>query len=252
MFKVRTTPVEVGTKPYAWDIPKDKIYQCTWYSFYRALEVGYSAPCYWDRATKTGSYTNAKEWLDNFREPWEVKDRDYTPVAGDIAVFDGNYGHVQFLETDVMYSEYSNGNPNSFRNGNFVKKSNLLGFLHFPLSSVDPVERNNNVDQIETTDATLRIRTKPSLKAEIVGYVQIGYYNVLQTKEADGYTWYEIEKNRWCANVTTNFLPKSGDIDIVKRIKEFAKDMQNKVDSLNNENQKYKETLNEIHDLSKL
>lgn len=220
---IRTTPVSEGTKPYAWGV--ESVYQCTWYSYYRALENGMSAPCYWDRATKTGSYTNAKDWLENYREPWEVKDPGYTPKAGDILVYDGEFGHVIFMETDVMTSEYRNGDPNSFRNaklGDF--KGDLLGILHYPYEPVSPVERNENVAQIETTDDSLRIRTQPSLEAEIVGHVQLGFYNVLDSKENDGYTWYEISKDRWCANITTKYLPKNED-DFIEQIRKWSNAM---------------------------
>ena len=71
MFTKRTSKVEEGTKPYAWGVPTT--YQCTWYGYYRAMEVGFTPPVWWDRATKTGSYPNAKDWLANYREPWEVK-----------------------------------------------------------------------------------------------------------------------------------------------------------------------------------
>ena len=54
--------------------------------------------------------------------------------------------------------------------------------------------------------------------------MQLGYYNVLQTEEADGYTWYEISKDRWCANITTNYLP-SDSSDFVKQIEEWANAM---------------------------
>ena len=220
---IRTTPVSEGTKPYAWGV--ESVYQCTWYSYYRALENGMSAPCYWDRATKTGSYTNAKDWLENYREPWEVKDPSYTPKAGDILVYDGEFGHVIFMETDVMTSEYRNGDPNSFRNaklGDF--KGDLLGILHYPYEPLNPVERNENVAQIETTDDSLRIRTQPSLEAEIVGHVQLGFYDVLDTKENDGYTWYEISKDRWCANITTKYLPKNED-DFIEQIRKWSNAM---------------------------
>ena len=220
---IRTTPVSEGTKPYAWGV--ESVYQCTWYSYYRALENGMSAPCYWDRATKTGSYTNAKDWLENYREPWEVKDVNYTPKAGDILVYDGEFGHVIFMETDVMTSEYRNGDPNSFRNaklGDF--KGDLLGILHYPYEPLNPVERNENVAQIETTDDSLRIRTQPSLEAEIVGHVQLGFYDVLDTKENDGYTWYEISKDRWCANITTKYLPKNED-DFIEQIRKWSNAM---------------------------
>ena len=221
---MRTSPVEVGTIPYAWGVPS--VYQCTWYCYYRALECGLTPPTYWDRATKQGSYPNAKDWLDNFREPWEVKDTNWKPVAGDILVYtDESYGHVIYCESDTITSEYRNGDPNSFRNAKIGDyKGDLIGVLHYPFESVLPVERNENVPQIETTDEQLRIRTAPSLEAEIVGHVQLGYYNVLQTEEADGYTWYEISKDRWCANITTNYLP-SDSSDFVKQIEEWANAM---------------------------
>lgn len=223
MWTPRTKPVEEGEKPFAWGV--DSVFQCTWFCYYEALFHGLSAPCYWDRATKTGSYTNAKDWLENYREPWEVKDPSYTPKAGDILVYDGEFGHVIFMETDVMTSEYRNGDPNSFRNaklGDF--KGDLLGILHYPYEPLNPVERNENVAQIETTDDSLRIRTQPSLEAEIVGHVQIGYYNVLDSKENDGYTWYEIAKDRWCADITTKYLPGESS-DFVKEIEKWANDM---------------------------
>lgn len=221
---MRTSPVEVGTIPYAWGVPS--VYQCTWYCYYRALECGLTAPTYWDRATKQGSYPNAKEWLDNFREPWEVKDINWKPVAGDILVYtDNTYGHVIFCESDTITSEYRSGDPNSFRNAKIGDyKGDLIGVLHYPFESVLPVERNESVPQIETTDEQLRIRVAPSLEAEIVGHVQLGYYNVLQTEDNDGYTWYNIAKDRWCANITTNYLP-SDSSDFVKQIEEWANAM---------------------------
>ena len=249
MFKIRTTPVEQGTQPYNWNT--DSIYQCTWYAYYRALEVGFSAPCYYDRNDKLGSYTNAKEWLKNFREPWEVKGLDYKVQAGDIVVYDGEYGHVQFMETNSMFSEYASGNPNSFKNGKLDEYYNktILGYLHFPLSPVEPVERNTSVNQIQTTDAELRIRTKPSLSAEIVGYVQLGFYNVLDIKENDGYTWYKIAKDRWCASVSTIYLP-SDETDIIKEIERYFNSMKGKINELNNKNVDLEKKLKQIHELS--
>ena len=249
MFKVRTEPVSEGTQPYKWNT--DSIYQCTWFAYYRALEVGFSAPCWWDRNTQTGSYTNAKEWLSNYREPWEVKGLDYVAKAGDIVVYDGTFGHVQFMETDVMYSEYANGDPQSFRNGKLQDyKGTILGYLHFPLATVEPTERNTSVNQIQTTDAELRIRTKPSLKGEIVGYVQLGYYDVLDTKQADGYTWYQLAKDRWCANVSTIYLP-SDDTDIIEEIEKYFNSMKEKINVLSGENTELKDDMRKIEDISR-
>lgn len=250
MFAPRTSPVQVGTPPYNWG--SETVYQCTWYAYYRAMEVGFTAPTWWDRATHTGSYTNAVDWLVEYRDPWQpITSKDYIPVAGDIAVYDYNeFGHVVFLETNTMTSEYRSGDPDSFRNaklGDF--KGVLLGFLHYPYESVLPVERNVNVNQIETTDEQLRIRVAPSLDAEIVGHVQLGYYNVLQQTEADGYTWYEIAKDRWCANITTNYLP-SDSADIIKELERYFDAMKSTIKTLTSERDQYKDIVKEVHKIT--
>lgn len=246
MFAPRTKPVEQGEEPFAWGVPSE--YQCTWFCYGESIRFA-SPCCYWDRETKTGSYTNAKLWLENYRDPWVVKGVDYTPVQGDIAVFDGEYGHVQFLETDKMYAEYSNGDPNSFRNGLFEKKSNLLGFLHYPLERVETVERNTSVNQIECTDELLRIRTEPNLNGQIVGHVQKGFYNVLNQAENDGYTWYEISKDRWCANVETVYLP-SESTDFVKEIERWANEMVSQVKAKDKTISDLKADMSEIKKIS--
>lgn len=249
MFTPRTKPVEVGEKPWRWDVPS--VYQCTWYVYYEAQrQLGCVPPVWWDRATQTGSYPNAKDWIANYRDPWQVKGVDYVPKAGDIVVYDGEYGHVQFMETDIMYSEYSNGNPDSFRNGKFGDyKGKLLGFLHYPYEAIQPVARNTSVNQIQTTDDSLRIRTAPSLDGDVVGFVQIGYYNVLSTKKADGYVWYQIARDRWCADITTKYLPKDAD-DIIRQIEDYFESMKQQVNDLMENNDLLKEKLEEIHRIS--
>lgn len=126
-------------------------------------------------------------------------------------------------------------------------------------NTITPVERDENVDQIRTTDVTLRIRTSPSLSGSIVGFVQLGYYNVLATqkatsedtkayKEAKGddlTEWYEISKDRWCGNVTTEFLPKKSESDITKAMEIITK----AVADLQNENARYKEGMQQIADI---
>ena len=251
MFTPRTTPLIEGELPWKWEI--DSVYQCTWWVYYRCLSVGFSPPCWYDGYGDSGigSYTNAKEWIKNIRDPWQAKGLDYTPVAGDIIVYDGEYGHVQFMETNTMYSEYSSGNPNSFKNGkvsDYYNKS-ILGYLHFPLNVLEPVERNTNVNQIQTTDPELRIRTKPSLDGDVVGYVQLGYYNVLDSKDADGYIWYKLAKDRWCANISTIYLP-SDDADIIKEIERYFNTMKEQVNILNKQNNDLKNDMKTIYDIS--
>lgn len=252
---MRTTPVEVGTKPYNWNT--QYVYECTWYCYGRCGEKSLPFPTWWDRATETGSYTHAKKWLENYRDPWIPMGKDYIPVENDIVVFDGEYGHVAFIEKVdngvAILSQYKNGDPNSF--SNYAWKigtdytGNLLGYLHCPINIVPTVDRNPSVDQIETTDITLRVREKPSLDSLIVGHVQLGYYNVLDTEKSDGYTWYKIAPNKWCANLTVNFL--SAEDDIIRKLEEYFNNMKAEVGNLKDENSSLKQDMNSINEITK-
>ena len=251
MWTPRTQAVKEGEKPFIFGI--DSVYECTWFCYYEALWHSLSAPCWYEGSGSKGygSYTDAKDWLKCYRDPWiPITDPNYKPVQGDILVYDGEHGHVIFMETDVMTAEYRSGDPNSFRNAKIGDyKGKLLGVLHYPYQPINPVERNENVNQIETTDDQLRIRTAPSLAAEIVGHVQLGYYNVLQEKDADGYTWYEIAKDRWCANVTTNYLPSEQN-DFVRQLEKFLNDTKAKINALESENKNMREDYKNIKNIA--
>jgi hypothetical protein len=68
-------------------------------------------------------------------------------------------------------------------------------------SPVTPVERNVLVDQIQVDLMFLNCRNKPTLKGERLGFLDEGYYNVSEMTEADGYVWYRIGLDKWCAGV---------------------------------------------------
>lgn len=99
-WDIRESPVIQGTQPYDWSSATK--FQCTWYAYYRVQEGSGLAepPCWYSGSGSSGYglYTNAKDWLDHYRDPWEVKSLDYQPVEGDIIVFTGTYGHVVVVE----------------------------------------------------------------------------------------------------------------------------------------------------------
>lgn len=176
----------------------------------------------------------------------------YTGEHG-VAYYNGKYdtrNRFKSLQelSDFMTTEY----PTRFYHyWTLDKESQMVGgrpehILVCP-DNVFPVERNTNVDQIQTTDEGLRIRTAPSLEGEIVGHVQVGYYNVLQTKEADGYTWYEIGNNRWCADVSTIYLPKQD--DIIAEIQRYFDAMKTEIESLTSKNEELSQKLKEIKEI---
>lgn len=61
------------------------------------------------------------------------------------------------------------------------------------------VEKDIYKHQVEVLSTTLRVRTSPSLNGTYYCTCPSGLFNVLQQKEADGYIWDEIEKDRWIA-----------------------------------------------------
>ena len=62
----------------------------------------------------------------------------------------------------------------------------------------NPVERNTKVDQLNVKVENLRARTEPSLNGTILGYINMGYYNIEETAENDGYVWYKVQ-GMWIA-----------------------------------------------------
>ena len=96
-WSVRERPVINGTPPYDWNSASR--YQCTWYAYWRVQEGSGLAqpPCWYSGSGSSGYglYTNAKEWLNHYRDPWEVKDLDYQPSVGDVIVFTGGVGENQ-------------------------------------------------------------------------------------------------------------------------------------------------------------
>ena len=74
----------------------------------------------------------------------------------------------------------------------------------------EPVPRDEQVNQLEVIKNKLRVRTEPSLKADILDFAELGIYNDLETIENDGYVWHKIADNNWLAEVDgyVELLPK--------------------------------------------
>lgn len=197
--------------------------------------------------------------------PW-VRASFYTGEHGVSVLSDGSYDTRKRFNSIEEVSDFMVKNyPYRFYHENtLTKESSAVGadptyILSMP-DTIMPVERNEDVNQIETTDATLRIRTGPSLSSSIVGHVEIGYYNVLSVEPAsvddkkwykEKYgeeleCWYEIANNRWCSNITTKFLPKKGETDISEALKEIVAT----ITELENENNRLKEGLRQIADIT--
>lgn len=124
-WTVRSSPVINGTPPYDWNAASK--YQCTWYAYWRVQEgSGLSEPPCWYSGSGSsgyGAYTNAKEWLSHYRDPWQVKDLSYQPVPGDIIVFTGTYGHV------VVVERVNANNTLDVSDYNLIQAADTFGYM---------------------------------------------------------------------------------------------------------------------------
>ena len=147
----------------------------------------------------------------------------------------GSYGNFVFIRhKDGYYTLYAHLKYGTVKVnvGDYVEKGQILGYqgatgtaygthLHWEVRSpyndkidptpyldanlpydipiTSPVERDTEKDQVEVLYNDLRVRTTPSLNGEILGFAEIGYYNVFESAEADGYTWYKIADDNWIA-----------------------------------------------------
>lgn len=96
----------------------------------------------------------------------------------------------------------------------------------------DPVARDEQKHQVEVLATALRCRTEPSLDGVILGTVAQGIYNVVSTKEADGYLWDEIAASKWIATNDADGWTK--DLPVYDPSKEIL-ELRKEVDRLNAE-----------------
>ena len=194
-----------------------------------------------------GGFGNAKEWWSQSPLP-----KGYTLKPGCIAVFDGTYGHVAFVErvidsTHALISESSYDPNKNLRNWKYWQKrivelvpgkatlagvGKLFGFLYCDVDDIR-TKRNTN-EQIEVTADFVNVRVKPDGEVYREGcFCPPGIYDVLQSKKSGDYMWYRIDANCWV---------REGDW-----IKHYpAEDWGDKVRQLEEENRILKAKLAEI------
>lgn len=83
---------------------------------------------------------------------------------------------------------------------------------------VPPVERDESVNQLLEKSDHLRVRMKPSLQGTVIGYLMPNaYYNYYEVVTADGYEWYQIAEDQWCAKTSTmTIFPAETETDRLK------------------------------------
>lgn len=111
-----------------------------------------------------------------------------------------------------------------------AKDSNQYPLPIMPVAP-KPVKRDTSKHQVEVMATSLRVRTTPSTSGEVYCIATQGLYNVLQQKDANGYVWDEIEKNRWIATNEKDGWTK--DFPAESSLEKEIEALQNKVTELN-------------------
>lgn len=146
-----------------------------------------------------------------------------------------------------------------------VIKTGGLNFKKISTRVGTPVERDEYKDQLEVIAEVLNARGQATLSGNRLGFINKGIYNILKTTTADGYVWYEVEENMWIAyNEEWEKIYPRKETEEERLRKEVEKlkeeviqleiDIQNleqTVVDLTNENNKLKDRLRQINELSK-
>lgn len=183
---------------------------CTAYCMLRTYEATNATKPYPVAQDNLG-FPNAKDWFKKtpLAKGYELK-------LGAICVFDGNSGHVAYVErvidnTHALISQSQYDDNKSLRNYKYFETrevelivgqstlkgiGNLIGYIYTPIKDIR-VNRNYNKEQICINENMVNVRDDNFNIFRQGCYAPKGIYNVLDTKLVDDYIWYKIDENNW-------------------------------------------------------
>ena len=168
---------------------------------------------------------NACDFIGRARDFYPELEISTEPVPGAIIVWTGgwgNYGHVAIVERinadgSLFTSESAYGGSFFYTATRYPASEWGMGgtykFAGFILNPAVPKiqpdvtpdrKRDEKENQLMSNIPDLRVRTSPSLKDDtnILDLLPKGnYYKYDKVQVADGYEWFRIAENQWCARV---------------------------------------------------
>lgn len=217
---------------------------CVMYCYCRAFEACRSTEPF-PIARNSLGFGNAKTWYAN--SPLQ---KGSSIRNGSIACFDGNYGHVAFVErkiddTHALISESQYDDDKSLRNYKFWQKrivelkvgkstlsgvGALQGFLYLPIHDFRTKYTGNN--QIEIIEDFVNVRNAPEGSISLKGcYCPRGIFNVLEKRNLNGYDWFKIDENAWIRSGEWLIYHSNSDLEeLRKENKELRADLQKVLD----------------------
>ena len=201
---------------------------CTLYAMLRGEEsVGKKL----DIAKSGGGFRNAKYWYGDSPLPKGAEIRN-----GSIACFDGNYGHVAFVErkiddTHALISESQYDPDKSLRNYKYWQKrtvelkvgvatlsgvGKLQGFLYLPIKDIRT--SLNGTEQVEIIEEMVNIRKEPEGELFDPGcYCPMGIFNVLERSFLNGYNWFKLDKNCWIREGNWLIFHSGNELELLRK-----------------------------------
>lgn len=158
----------------------------------------------------------------------EISGSFFTGMHGR-AYYDGTFDTRTFRSlqecNDWMWKNYPD---RMFHHWSIDKESSWVGgqpeyILKHPLYSV---QEDRNRDQIYVSADDMNVRDDSN---NVLKRAEKGFYNVLGSKESNGYTWYEVEKGKYIASVPSRvtFIPKQ--TDEVGELRNRIAELENKL-----------------------
>lgn len=268
----------LNTEYYVPNNDENDMPNCTKYCHDRAQEICENIFLKLFKNISEKGFPMADKWVEYSALPTGTELKPFS-----IACFSGVGGsiHVAFIERvnsdgTCLISDSRSDPDKTLRNDRFWRLvdnvtlkvgkiptgisgvGELLGFQYLPVKDIR-TKRDAEKTQLEVSKTRLRCRSSYGLNAPIINegcYVPVGIYDVLETKEADGYTWCLVDvdplkdEQYWVAHDPS--WAKLYKVEPIVPADDFEKDLEKFVASVRKEHKTnivIKESLQQIAEI---
>jgi len=193
----------------------------------------------------------------------KIKKGDKVKRGQQIAIMGGTYGYAVHLHYELWKvpkswkynindrSKYV-VNPLDYTYQFDDQKNSSDTILTKVVGTSKQVKRDTTKNQLEIVGSLLRVRKGAGTNQTVLGYIDFGIYNYTETKEANGYTWYNVGFG-WVAYLKDDvkiYKVEEQKPDNGKTIEELEKEVENLTTQLNEQKQVIEQQKVEIDKLT--